>query len=409
MGGKDKKKDKKSKEDKKKKKEEKKKLSKEDKKKLKLEKKNKKVENKKQVAEVARAATAAPSQTLVSNIKKTHKTVAEEWAGAGKAEGIQIWRVENFTIVAWPADQYGKFYNGDSYIVLKTVKQGNSFKWDVHFWLGEKTSQDEAGTAAYKTVELDDFLGGSPVQHREVQDFESDLFLSYFKPTIQILQGGVEFGFNKVKLTEYEPRLLHLKGKKRVRVAQVSLTSDSLNSGDVFILDGGLTIFQWNGSKSSVQERSKGGEVARGIRDERPNAKVVVSDEGHEEAQFWELLGGAGPIASAEEGGDDFETEQSGTAKALFKLSDATGTLQVTEVAKGKVTRSQFQTQDVFIFDSGYEIFAWVGKGASKQESTKAIAHAQDYLTKSGRPPYLPVTRIFEGGENESFNAALDK
>lgn len=80
------------------------------------------------------------------------------------------------------------FLAGDSYIVLSTKSNDN---WDVHFWLGNQTSQDEAGTAAIKTVELDDSLGGLPVQYREVQDHESALFLSYFKNGIKYLQGNI--------------------------------------------------------------------------------------------------------------------------------------------------------------------------------------------------------------------------
>jgi hypothetical protein len=293
---------------------------------------------------------------------------------------------------------------------LNTYKKegGNALCWDVHFWLGTHTTQDEAGTAAYKTVELDDLLGGAPVQHREVQSHESDLFLRYFKNEVKYLQGGVESGFKHVKPEEYKPRLLHFKGKKKVRIQQVELNRSSLNSGDVFVLDMGLKIYQWNGKKSGPQEKSKGAQFCRALDDERKGKPaVIVLEEDDKNADFWKVLGGEGAIKSAEDGGDDLEAEKS-DYKVLFRLSDASGTLTFTKVAEGvQCKKNKLDSNDVFILDTGAEVFAWIGKGASVQEKSKALQFAQDYINKFNRPAFLPISRLLEGGENDVFNNIL--
>lgn len=72
--------------------------------------------------------------------------------------------------------------------VFFQTKEDSSHRlsWDVHFWLGLETSQDEAGAAAILTVQLDDMLGGAPVQYREVQEHESPKFLRYYKNGMKI-------------------------------------------------------------------------------------------------------------------------------------------------------------------------------------------------------------------------------
>jgi len=198
---------------------------------------------------------------------------------------------------------------------------------------------------------------------------------------------------------------LHLRGTfKSVTSTEVPLSHTSLNSGDVFILDLGLKIIQWNGSKSNGAERVKAGQLARAIDDERKGlATVEVIVEGEANAEFWAALGGQGPVAA------DVQNDHTLKSKApvLNRLSDASGTLTFTQVGHGKLHRGLLASDDTFILDNGAEIFAWIGKRASPNERKLAIQYAQQYLNNNGLPPHTPITRILEGGENEIFETSF--
>ena len=90
----------------------------------------------------------------------------------------------------------------------------------------------------------------------------------------------METGFKKVEKDKYETRLLQVKGRRNIRVQQTKLSWASMNSGDVFILDGGLTIWVWLGSQSGRLERMKGFDVARRIRDEERGGRAELIDFG---------------------------------------------------------------------------------------------------------------------------------
>lgn len=76
---------------------------------------------------------------------------------------------------------------------------------------------------------------------------ETALFLSYFREGIFYLEGGVESGFRHVEPKTYEKKLYIIKGKRYPRVWTVPISGDSLNEGDVFILDLGMKLFFWPG------------------------------------------------------------------------------------------------------------------------------------------------------------------
>lgn len=318
--------------------------------------------------------------------------------------------MNHFKLEIIPKQRFGEFFSGDSYIVLQTVKESSGqFHWDIYFWLGEATSLDEAGTAAYKTFELDGLLGGSPTQHRQVQHFESDHFLELFVPFggVRILQGGVDSGFHKVTPETYQPRLLQIKGTvKSLRVKEVPLTADSLCSRDVFILDLGLELWQFNGRTSNAAERLRTAQLVRTLSDQRDGkAKIIVREEGDKDlGPFFQKLGGEKPIKPEDDASDVVTT----STKELWRLSDLSGKLEFTKAGEGKISRKLLNTQEVFILYTGAEVIVWIGKKSDKNEKKLGMQYAMEYLKAHNKSPQTAVSKVYEGGEHRVFDSYFD-
>ncbi|KAI5700119.1 hypothetical protein M8J75_014530 [Diaphorina citri] len=357
------------------------------------------------------AASISPTPTIKNSV------VHPAFVNAGRVPGLKIWRIEKFEPVPVPEKSYGKFYSGDSYIVLNTKEEkGNkkkTFSWDVHFWLGKETSQDESGAAAILAVDLDDSLGGAPVQHREVEEHESQLFLSYFQPGIRYLPGGVASGFNHVDINAPgEKKLYQIKGKKNIRVRQVALSVGSMNKGDCFALDTGREVLVYVGSKAARTERLKAISVANQIRDQDHNGRATVSiiDENSSPVEvtrfFTELGSGSNnQVADVPYGGDDaeFETKQDKAVK-LYKISDASGNVKSELIEQIPLAQKSLNQGDTFILDTVTSgIYVWIGKDSTTAEKVEGLKRGQAFLTNNNYPAWTKLSRVVQGAEPSAF------
>ncbi|KAF7804071.1 villin-3-like isoform X1 [Senna tora] len=337
------------------------------------------------------------------------KVLDPAFQAVGQRVGTEIWRIENFQPVPLPKSEYGKFYMGDSYIILQTSQgKGGTYFYDIHFWIGKDTSQDEAGTAAIKAVELDASLGGRAVQHREVQGHESDKFLSYFKPCIIPLEGGVATGFKKPEEEVFETRLYICKGKRVVRMKQVPFARSSLNHDDVFILDTKNKIYQFNGANSNIQERAKALEVIQFLKDKYHEGKcdIAIVDDGKldtesDSGEFWVLFGGFAPIGKKVISEDDIIPET--TPAQLYSIAD--GEVKPIE---GELSKALLENNKCYLVDCGAEVFVWVGRVTQVEERKAACQAAEEFVASQNRPKSTRITRIIQGYETHSFKSNFD-
>uniref|UniRef100_A0A671RMR6 Macrophage-capping protein n=1 Tax=Sinocyclocheilus anshuiensis TaxID=1608454 RepID=A0A671RMR6_9TELE len=329
----------------------------------------------------------------------------KEFETAGKAPGLQIWRIENMDLKPVPKNLYGNFYTGDAYLLLYTTTAPSYY---IHMWMGNVCSQDESGAAAIFSTQLDDFLGGGPVQFREVQNNESLTFLGYFKSGIKYKQGGVASGFHHVLTNDVDvKRLLHIKGRRAIRATEVEMSWSSFNKGDCFIVDLGKDIYQWCGSDCNRFERLKASQLAIDIRDNERNgrAKLIMVADGTEPDALTKVLGPKSSIAPATP--DDEEVDTSNKKKAgLYMISDASGSMKTSVVAQTSPFKQEMLSLDeCYILDNGVDknVFVWKGPNANTSERKAAMKAAEQFIKEKNYSSKTQIQVLPAGGETTLF------
>ena len=135
-----------------------------------------------------------------------------------------------------------------------------------------------------------------------------------------------------------------------------SIDWSHISRGDVYLLDLNEVIFLWNGAKSNKYERLQAMQRARQLRDERGKTNIVIIEDGEEmkmnkdELKLFESklsLKDKNSKLNVNETVDDSDDDKrlDGTHIKLYKCSDESGTLKVTEKKAGPLVKNDLESE----------------------------------------------------------------
>ena len=365
----------------------------------------------------------------------------------GMKEGVTVWRIEELKPVPLhKGARIGRFCLGDCYLVLhNSVRPDGATESRVYQWIGEKAALDKKACSAIFGVALRDILQTEFEVSREESHHETKEFMNVF------LMYDYDFGYEdadkatasglfSVEEKDYPLLMYKVFSQRKRRRAEkdqgdkksmlsgetgfylVEPVYTSLRSRNVFLIDSGLIVFQWNGQDSTLADRCKARMLAeRILRYERPQSKTKFLEfhEGAEPEALWKVLEGRREgMTEAEIEEDDVPDENPNIQLYVFdkaierKPASAIEPKHVlkfpAEKLKGPMP-SMLSTQSCAVLDTGSEVFLWTGKKSSPR--IRAIAEAlliNKIFPSRERPEFVFRAKFMEGVESEAFKARFD-
>ncbi|XP_023575566.1 villin-like protein isoform X2 [Octodon degus] len=326
---------------------------------------------------------------------------------------LHIWIIENLKMVPVPERAYGSFFEEYCYIILH-VPQNPKATWEIssnlHYWIGKEAGTEAQGAAEAFMQLLEEALGDRMVQHREAQGHESDCFHSYFHPGVIYRKGGPGSDLKHVETNMYNiQRLLHIIGRKHVSATEVELSWNSFNKGDIFLLDLGKVMIQWNGPETSIAKKARGLALTCSLRDRERGgrAQIGVVDneaEASDLMQIMEVVLGCrrGSLRAAVPNKSINQLQKANVR--LYHVYERGKDLVVQELATCPLTQDLLQEKHCYILDQcGFKIYVWRGRRSSLQEKKAAFSRAVGFIRAKGYPTYTNVEVVNDSAESVAF------
>ena len=397
--------------------------------------------------------TTLPMSVMCTN-RTTHQKnrLYEIFEAAGKKQGLEIWKVTQFTLFPVPPEDYGKFSSGDCYIIVyvdyKICK--------LHQWIGKDSTMDEYGAAALIAGQMITKLENCPHIYRETQNDETDQFKKYFKPPVGIegdphykkgftrpdgtsgiiyLDGGVDTCIRKTVINEdVENRLLVVKGiKKTIYTKEVPFSWESLTSDDVYIFEIGPNLFRWKGKKANMFEWLESAFICNSIKENEQNGRgnnlnvtcIFEDEQDSPDSLPKELVSAMGEIPGEflkigrfgkmmhfpESKVSDQDFLKDFAKPYLYRICDASGEMCVDKIGQSPdIDKNMLDPKDCFLLDNGQEkvVYVWKGTGSTLDEKRQAVLKAREFVREKGYAK-CRLNVILEGHESSIFKQFFKK
>ncbi|XP_055837205.1 villin-like protein quail [Episyrphus balteatus] len=335
-----------------------------------------------------------------------------------KAICFHIWKIEEDRLEVVPRENFGSFYDDCCYIIYAACPVGTYVNQDtisreaknnntplerfIHFWLGEKVTQQKKANVAHKVMELDTYFGNVATEYRESQDNESVRFMSYFKRGITIYSGALASSTDTC-------RIFQIRGRQWLSCVEMETISwHHFSSEYIMILNTGKQTFIWIGRSSNVGDRREALEIAKRFRNTTSSSEIIIVDDGYEQAmkeedkQTWNtLLPRNNRVVNQ---GIQIDKPYSSSFK-LYKCGYKGTKYWIDQVTSTLPSQNDLNDSKAVYILNGFSlgVWMWIGKNVPNVENIEAIRNGRGFIKKKKYPSSTLLIRVIEGHEPIEF------